>query len=455
MKPIDLVQPRHNYANPPEVERYGQIYLPTSLHTAGARLLQAGVDVKVYDENIRPSTISSESVGVNLLGAPYIPEAISIQRRIHNERNGSLNLILGGQVINGISQEQRMQLFGQNSVNGNDDSELSRALGIDERALPKPESTSLIPIYEQISDEDMKEYLSREFSLYVSQGCKFACEFCAAARTSKEIYRDINVLEEELSYLVKRAERLGLNKLDIYMSNLDVYQSPDQLLDFARVCKNIKKQNPNFSLNLRGLATVDSFLHARATKREAIEELREAGFDTVGFGVDGVAPVWKAIKKGHNTEAKCVEAIRSARQDFGITPELLMVFGHAGIDTAETLQMAYAFTQDMAEKYGAIPRPHIAKSFIPGNSGWLKEENAAAIKLLIEHPEAFQCLDFTALPCALTHPDCSIRELAAEYYLKICSIPGNTTKPVKPIVPRMSEQEIFEVKKYNAGRYDR
>ncbi|PIZ44261.1 hypothetical protein COY32_06770 [candidate division WWE3 bacterium CG_4_10_14_0_2_um_filter_41_14] len=467
MSSVDLIQPRHNYANPPEVEKYGHIYLPTSLHTAGARLAHAGVDVRVQDENLRPLEINSSNVGVNLLGAPYIPEVIKLQKRIQATTRDDLQFILGGQVMNGISRAQQAQLFGPKSVNGNHDTELAQVFGLSPNALPKPESTSLIPVYEQISDEDMQEYLSREFSLYVSQGCKFACDFCAAVRTfrepatgqitrAKEVYRDLEILEKDLGYLIQRAIGLGLNKLDIYMSNLDVFQSPDQLLDFARVCKGLKQQYPNFQLNLRGLATVDSFLRAKDTKRESIEELAEAGFHTVGFGVDGMTPqVWKAVKKGHNTEEKCIEAIRSAREDFGLSPELLMVFGHYGVDTAESLQAAYAFTQDMVELYRAVPRPHVSKSFIPGNEGWLRPENADAVKLLIENPEAFQSLDFTALPSTLTHPDSEIRELAAKYYLKICSIPGNTTQHVKPITPDMSQQEIGEVKRYNVGRYDR
>ncbi|MDP2691584.1 MAG: hypothetical protein Q8O95_04245 [bacterium] len=122
---------------------------------------------------------------------------------------------------------------------------------------------------------------------------------------AKEVYRDLEILEKDLGYLIQRAIRLGLNKLDIYMSNLDVFQSPDQLLDFARVCKGLKRQYPEFLLNLRGLATVDSFLRARDTKKESIEELTEAGFHTVGFGIDGMTPqVWKAIKKGHMPSLK-------------------------------------------------------------------------------------------------------------------------------------------------------
>lgn len=102
MSSVDLIQPRHNYANPPEVEQHGHIYLPTSLHTAGARLAHAGVDVRVQDENLRPLEINSGVIGVNLLGSPYIPEVIKLQRRIQETTRDDLRFILGGQVMNGI-----------------------------------------------------------------------------------------------------------------------------------------------------------------------------------------------------------------------------------------------------------------------------------------------------------------------------------------------------------------
>jgi len=471
MRTIDLIQPRHNYAAPAEIERLGQVYLPTSLCTAGARLMQAGADVRIHDENLREAAVRSNIIGMNLLGAPYIPEVISLQKRIRDGVGGvggdAFKFILGGQVMSGISDDQRVRLFGEGSVNGNDDFQLARAVDVSHEDLPSAEETSLIPVYEQISDEDMKEYLSREFSLYVSQGCKFACSFCAAVRTArdpltgrlnkvKEVYRDLSIIEKDLDYLMERALRLGLDHLDIYMSNLDVFQTPDKLLDFAKMCKRLKSKYAGFGLKLRGLATVDSFLAARNENSGSIEELVEAGFHTVGFGVDGItSQVWRAIKKGHNTEEKCIEAIRSAKQDFGITPELLMVFGHDGIDTAESLQSAYLFTQDMVDLYGAVPRPHVSKSFVPGNDGWTDSVNFDVVEKLMQNPELFQSLDFTALPSVLTHPNREIRELATEYFLRIASIPGNVTNWVYPIEPGMSADDIEKIRRMNVGRYDR
>ncbi|MFC2135944.1 radical SAM protein [Bacteroidota bacterium] len=448
---IDLIQPRHNYAPARSKEEFGHIYLPTSLLTVGSRLLDAGVDVEIHDENLRPRQISSEYVGFNLLGAPYIPEVIRAQKEI-----GEKTYLVGGQVVSGLSKDQLRRLFGDSTHNGNDDFELSRILGINQAELQTPEQTSLVPAYEKLDDEVMKEYLSREFSLYVSQGCRFACDFCGADKKRTESYRDIDVIKADLDYLVKRAKTVGIDNLSMYMSNLDVFQSPQKLLEFAYAVKDVRSDHPDFEINLRGLAIVSTYLNARDKSRKSIEELVKAGFNTVGFGVDGWTPeVWKKVKKGHNTEDKCLEAIRSVKEDFGITPEILMVFGHVEADKEDSLRLAYEFTLDMVGKYGAVPRPHVAKAFIPGNDGWTSPEYREAVERLIEHPESFQSLDFTALPSTLTHPDEEIRSLATKYFLEICSIEGNTTSHTKPITPDLSPKELEEVKRFNEGRYDR
>lgn len=456
---IDLIQPRHTYAPPVEKDPKGHIYLNSSLFSAGSRLIQAGYDVKFHDENIRPRHIESNTVGINLIGAPYVPEVIRIQKEIRLVSD-DVHFLLGGRVISGFTQQQFNHLFNfeSDSVNGNE---------VIQYATISAEKSTIIPALETISDDDMREYLSQEFSFYVSQGCKFACDFCAAVRTGKdpvtgtiihvkESYRNLEAAQQELEYLMTRAEKLGLQKLSFYMTNLDVFQTPSKLLEFARMVKNVRKAHPNMELEMRGLATVDSFLRARNTMPGCITELMEAGYTTTGFGVDGSTPeVWKALHKGHNTTDKCLEAIRSAREDFGMTPEILMVFGHAGVDTEHSLHLAVEFTRDMVEKYGAVPRPHIAKSFIPGNNGWYAPKNQAAIRKLMLDPESFQTLDFTALPSSITHPDPKLRRIATDCYLEICAMPQNTTFPIVPITPDLTPEQREIVRKKNEGKYDR
>ena len=477
MTTITLIQPRHNYAPPREESTLGHVYMPTSLMTAGARLLHADVEVQFFDENVNPVPfLDSHYVGINLLGTPYIPEVINLQHRFAQEADKSLHFLLGGQVVSGLTPVQFQRLFGDqayNAHNGNDDTILTRVLKIDPRSLPHSEQTSLVPMYEKLSDREMELYLTREFSLYVSQGCKFVCDFCAAVRTREdpftgetirvnETYRNPAVLEQDLAYLAGRAKRLNISTLQIYMSNLDVFQTPDRVLAFAKIVKKVRNDS-GILIELRGLSAVSSFFDARKDCPASITELVEAGFHTVGFGVDGMtANVWQAIRKGHNTEEKCLEVIRSAREDFGLTPEILMVFGHEGKtkdgkpkDTPETLRLAYEFMRDMGERYDAVPRPHVAKSFVPGNDGWFALENTNRIARLLDDPETFQCLDFTAIPTEFTHSDPTLRNATIDYYTQSCMLPGSTTSLVFPITPDMSTSSLTQIMIRNRGKYDR
>ncbi|MBS3162911.1 radical SAM protein [Candidatus Woesearchaeota archaeon] len=454
VKGITLIQPRHNLA--PKMGM-GHIYMPTPLLCVASRLIGAGVDVLLNDENFEQYFRPTNLVGIHLGGVSYIPLA----REIINERYLGHKYFIGGPVVNGLSEGQFRKLFGNNAFNGNLDSVLERELNIFRGDLKRPEETSLIEGYELICDEVMFEYLARESSLYVSQGCKFACNFCAADRTCKdpvtgkmkivrERYRDLDVLREDLVYLANRAKRLGLSELSFYMSNLDVFQTPGKLLEFVNVVEEVRSKE-NVEFKLRGLSTVDSFLR---TDDDIIGQLVDVGFYSVGFGVDGMtAEVWNKVKKGHNTEDKCLNAIKRAYES-RITPELLMVFGHNGADTEGSLRKAYDFSKDMVEVFGAIPRPHVAKAFLPGNDGWTDLKYQSSVRTLLDHPELFHNLDFTTLPTELTHPNRELRLLTIKYFLEICNLPGNTTKYLLPIEEGMTSEQQKNVVDFNRGRYD-
>jgi radical SAM superfamily enzyme YgiQ (UPF0313 family) len=451
MAQIDLINPRHNCAPKFDGKEYtGQIYMPTALLTVAAKLIDASVDVNIYDENIRPAKIGSDIVGIGLTGAPYIPVARNIIERI-NRTNPETKYLIGGTVVDGLTSEQFSRLFGKKAYAGSDKN--VREIVSIEETLTADRQISLIPAYEKLTDTVMKEYLSREFSLYVSQGCRFNCTFCAAAKNKPEQYRDLDIITKDLGYLTKKAARYGLKELNMYMSNLDVFQTPDVLKEFAKKVIEVKKENPKIDIKLRGLSTVEMYLKARKD-RELIGLLKKAGFHTVGFGVDGAtAEVHKKTRKPIGNEQDCIDAIILAHSD-GFTPEALMVFGHENVDNEDSLRAAYDFAKEMQDKYGAIPRPHVSKAFVPGNEGW-KKGYEPQIESIMTNPELFQCLDFTALPTELTHPDRIQRQLATKYYLKMCQLEKNTTQPLLPIKLGMTRTQIEKVNKSNEGKFDR
>ena len=69
----------------------------------------------------------------------------------------------------------------------------------------------------------------------MSQGCKFACDFCAADKLMAERYRDLDVVEDEITTLSDLASGFGMDKMTMYLSSLDLFQSPDKLVEVLEI----------------------------------------------------------------------------------------------------------------------------------------------------------------------------------------------------------------------------
>jgi hypothetical protein len=438
--------------------------MPTSLLTAAARLQSAGVDVRWIDENIEQTSPLSRVIGVNVIGAPYVLRVVEIMSRLQAQHKDGL-MLLGGQGVTGFSDEQRHVLWGRAALDGNSDATLISCLHLDPHLLPAPEETSLVPIYEGIPEHVMRTYLSHEFGFYLSQGCKFQCTFCAADRSGRdpnsgtirlvrERYRRSAVVADDLQCLISRARQIGLPTLKLYLSNLDLFQNPQELSAFASTVSTLRRANDGFQIEMRGLSTTTSFLQAHRYCPSAIEAIVAAGLFRLGFGIDGATrDVWRAIKKPQRS-VKCLEAIRIAKRDYGLQPEALMVFGHPLADDAASLQLATDVLRKLKDELDAIPRPHVAKSIVPGNDGWKHPANAPVVEYLMKHPQAFQMLDFTALPSWLTHRDPDFRAAVSAAFVAACSIRGSKTQYVRPEDPELSADQLRKAREFNLRRYD-
>ncbi|MBP7061995.1 hypothetical protein KBA84_04250 [Patescibacteria group bacterium] len=109
-----------------------------------------------------------------------------------------------------------------------------------------------------------------------------------------------------------------------------------------------------------------------------------------------------------------------------------MVFGHP-VDTEQSLTDALHFMQWAQQEYGAIPRPHVARSFFPHNDGRNHPDYKWAIDAMMQNPKLFQALDFTALPSYLTHFYLTDkqRDLLKNHMIEMTKIPGNTTQLIE------------------------
>ncbi len=458
-----LIQPRHIYAPSYSENKYGHIYLPTSLLVISAILNKIGVQTRVVDENIDIVDLEHNVVGVNLLGAPYIPYVIDLEKKMFNKYGDDFVLLIGGQVVSGLSEVDFKSLFSSNTLNGNLIKNISSVFNVFEEDIPKKENVSLINEYELIGDKNLRFYLSKEFGFYLSQGCKYSCSFCAAQRSVlidnkktqvSEQYRDIDIALADFEYIIIKSIKLGIVSVQIYLSNLDLFQNPMILYQFADGVARLKKKYSFFDIRLRGLSNSRSFLNTHKNYSYIIRRMVDAGLEQIGFGVDGATPkVYKQTRKPQSVQ-ESLDAVRICSDVYGMIPEILMVFGHNNIEDEDALSLAVKFCKDMQAEYGAVPRPHIAKDMVPGNDGWINLNNIEVKKKYYKNPMLFQNLDFTAIPSPITHPDIAFRDLVTKYYKSVCELPQSLTQLVLPELPSMSCDELAFVRLHNKGKYD-
>ncbi len=474
-----IMQPRHNYA-PDHGE--GHLYLPTSPLTFAARILAAGGDVDIADENIRPAdTDRYDTIGANLVGLPYVP--VVRDRFRHALDYGQQNIMLGGVVVAGLTRtmkkihsnkrEQILQVhdtgafhtfFGDRAIPCTDVANIARATNVPQELLTlKPdEQVSLIPAYAKIIDGDMQQhYLNREISFYLAQGCNQGCVFCAAPNEQQERYRGADIIKQDLAYLTTRAQRLGLQKLTMYLSNLDVFQNPEQLEVFFDIVLELQRAHPGFVYRMRGLAITSSLVRTHRKFRHVLDKAVHAGFHTVGMGVDGGSDeIRRNLKKGFVNDKNVLESMQICRE-YGITPETIMVFGGPN-ETHSSLESAYTLTAEFQKKFDAIPRPHVFKDLIPGNKYWsglVPTEKAKERKeLLFRNPRYCQAMDFKALASSVCHPNPELRMLVNKYYRLItalCESEREQDGIIYPIAPEYSNKENHLHALWNTGRFDR
>lgn len=439
-----FLQPRHIYA--PE-NGDGHIHLSSSLVTAVSRIKTAGSvrEISIRDENFDGNhdqgILNADTVGITIVGAPYI-EAVRqiISRRV---RDGS-TVLLGGQILGGFSDVDFNRLFNQRKditvLNGNADANLQEVFDVG--GLPSQEDTSSISTWETIPDDQWRQYLATEFSFYVSQGCKYRCSFCQAASGRPEKYRNQAIMEKDMEWLANKAKSLGINEISFYASNLDVFQTPNELAKFADSLQRVMKKT-GIQIKWRGLATVKSFIGATP---ELIKKIYKSGFVRVGLGIDGISrEVWESIRKTHNgTIQQCEEALKKV-DSAGFTPEILMVYGHS-VDTRETMEATNAWCLEQAKAVGAEIRVHMGKP----------REMA---KSILEHPEYCTSFDYMALASTVSHgSDLARNSMLNRYFMELNANQEGAAKWVYPNAPEWEEfasQQGTTIQKLNEGRFDR
>jgi len=370
-----------------------------------------------YDE-FTQSIFGWETVCISVLGAPYIPGAIALARHIRFWQP-KVNLIVGGQGVESLEYSEFDILFqGTGAFQIKNDTDLNCALGT-QVGIPGAFSITLKSALVELTTEQLKQYISHEMCLFISQGCKYNCKFCAAEKNRAETFRDMGCFKTDLKFLAEKAKEFGLTTLNFYASSLDFFQNPREIEKFLLIIADIRKKT-GIDIRVRCLSCMKSFLFASTRIENFGQKLQDAGLWSVGFGVDGTdETIWKAQGKTQNSTHHIIECLELAAQ-IGITSELLMIFGFSE-DTPKTLWKNLKSSFRYVRHYkNTVLRPYLAKEVVPGNEEWRTRKDVVAV--ILKNPELFYNLDFCAIGSRLTHPHWRHRFISNATYLTMIAL---------------------------------
>ncbi|OGE77781.1 MAG: hypothetical protein A2751_01865 [Candidatus Doudnabacteria bacterium RIFCSPHIGHO2_01_FULL_46_14] len=401
-----------------------QTFMNGSLCSAASVLVAAGHKVEVIDLNLddedqlQDKFAATDFIGVSLVGAPFIPSSLEFIDRM-KRLVPKTPILLGGQVIERLSEREFAAIYGERAVQVKNKTDLAKALGCSPSDLPEWSEAPMLPVWQTMGDKRLRQYLSTEFTLVISQGCVFQCVFCAARKAMKEQHVHISIFESDMHYLAAKAFEFGISELSCYTSSLDFFQNPFTVKQHLEILAKITRDT-GIRFKVRCLSCVSSFLRAERAVPGLETILRNAGLYCIGFGVDGTEEIWKVQKKTHNAEDDVPMCLATCHK-MGIRTEILIVMGYQE-DNLATLSklflntLRYVFTWPK----GVDIRPYLNKEVVPGNEGW--NRGNGRIAKLLANPSLFYNLDFAACASRLTHPRVGHRHMVNVFYLAIIAV---------------------------------
>ncbi|MDR3642814.1 MAG: hypothetical protein P4L74_04275 [Candidatus Doudnabacteria bacterium] len=398
---------------------YGKkVYMSGSVVAVAAQLMAAGHQVDIVDfnidnpndERVRSLFIQADIIGASVMGSPGIPRAMQFISDIPWKIPNTL-MLLGGQVISRFSPEQFGLVFGAR-VNQATKENVGEIFG----HLPSAYSISYQAVWENMGDRRLREYLSYEFALVLSQGCIFDCDFCSADKDQPEFFRDLSVFRADLKYLLLKARKFGLTGVECYASSLDFFQTPKVVFLYLEAMAEVQKETC-IKLSARCLTCMNTFLAASKQRSDFSELVNRSGLWCLGFGVDGPTKEdWDEQNKFQNRMAD-IDPCFDLCQQMGVRAEVLTVMGYPHHTAKRLLKTAQHLSSFVRRWSNTVLRPYIARTVLPGNKGW--KTQTAVVEKLVGNPQQFYNLDICGLANSTTHPNRWQRWLVNVAYLYI------------------------------------
>lgn len=238
------------------------------------------------------------------------------------------------------------------------------------------------PTYEK---HELEKYTDKVIPLITSRGCPYNCIYCPVKTAIGRHFRvrsAENVLEE-IKYWYNR----GYRKFDFQDDNFTFYK--DRV---STICDLIEEQN------LKGLIlNCPNGVRADKVDRELLRKMREVGFKTIAFGVEGGNNrILRNLKKGERIEV--IENAISTACELGFDVGLFFLVGSPGetpSDVEDSIKLALKYPIADAFFYNIIPYPHtqlykwIAENryFLKSPKEYLSRADANSDEPLFETPE--------------------------------------------------------------------
>ena len=202
------------------------------------------------------------------------------------------------------------------------------------------------PSYDLLSIPDYHDHLvmgERGVSIMTGRGCPFDCTFCASPMITERKMRNFSI-----EFIFKQMEML---EKTYGFKNFRIMDDT-----FAASRPRVKKFTAE--MKTRGLKyNFNCLTHVNTSNREMFDQMAEAGFSVVAFGIESANDeVLKIINKG-TTKEIATKALKESRAA-GIIPEALFMIGNVG-DSEESI----IETINFAKEYNAPFDGDIRKGF--------------------------------------------------------------------------------------------
>ncbi len=340
---------------------------PLGISYVAATCIETGAEVAVFDyivsrytpeklhrdiDSFQPDILGINSVTMNF----FISASIIREAKRHNP---SILTMMGGphvsfDIENTLRQYPELDLI----VVGEGEETLKAILpvindrnawpGINGIAFRDGEEIIITPSRPLIEDLDtlplparhllpMSRYQALGFpvSIITSRGCPNRCIFCLGRKMVgyKVRYRSPSVVADEIEHLLT----YGIDRINVAD---DIFTANKKRV--KALCEEILKRDLHFGWS--------AFSRVNTVDKETLAIMREAGCDSVSFGIEsGNLEMLKRVKKGINLE-QARNAVRYCKE-VGIRPHASFMVGLPG-ENHQTLKDTSEFAEELKIEYG-------------------------------------------------------------------------------------------------------